>query len=42
MTQLESARKGISSPEMIRVTIRENIAPDFTASALPLAVAIDK
>ena len=29
MTQLQSARKGITTPEMIRVAIRENVSPDF-------------
>ena len=29
MTQLEAARKGITTPEMIRVAIRENVTPEF-------------
>lgn len=29
MTQLEAARKGITTPEMIRVAIRENTTPEF-------------
>lgn len=29
MTQLESARKGIITPEMIRVAVRENVTPEF-------------
>ena len=29
MTQLESARKGVTTPEMIRVALRENTTPEF-------------
>jgi len=29
MTQLEAARKGITTPEMVRVAIRENVTPEF-------------
>jgi len=29
MTQLESARKGAITPEMMRVAIRENVSPEF-------------
>ena len=29
MTQLQYARKGITTSEMIRVAIRENVSPDF-------------
>ena len=29
MTQLTSARKGIITPEMARVAIRENVTPEF-------------
>ncbi|MBL8878358.1 MAG: phosphomethylpyrimidine synthase ThiC [Phycisphaerales bacterium] len=29
MTQLESARKGVITPEMIRVAVRENVTPEF-------------
>ncbi|HWL92587.1 MAG TPA: phosphomethylpyrimidine synthase ThiC, partial [Phycisphaerae bacterium] len=29
MTQLQSARKGIITPEMIRVAVRENVTPEF-------------
>jgi len=29
MTQLEAARKGIVTPEMVRVAQRENVTPDF-------------
>ncbi len=29
MTQLESARKGVVTPEMIRVAVRENVTPEF-------------
>lgn len=29
MTQLESARKGILTPEIIRVAVRENVTPEF-------------
>src|ERR1043166_6696968 len=29
MTQLESARKGIITPEMARVALRENATPEF-------------
>lgn len=29
MTQLESARKGVITPEMVRVAIRENVTPSF-------------
>jgi phosphomethylpyrimidine synthase len=29
MTQLEAARKGIMTPEMVRVAIRENVTPEF-------------
>jgi phosphomethylpyrimidine synthase len=29
MTQLESARKAIITPEMIRVAVRENVSPEF-------------
>jgi phosphomethylpyrimidine synthase len=29
MTQLESARKGVATPEMTRVAVRENVSPEF-------------
>ncbi|NUQ48202.1 MAG: phosphomethylpyrimidine synthase ThiC, partial [Phycisphaerae bacterium] len=29
MTQLESAREGVITAEMIRVAIRENVTPEF-------------
>ena len=29
MTQLEAARKGIITPEMVRVAQRENVTPEF-------------
>ena len=29
MTQLEAARKGIITPEMVRVTQREKVTPEF-------------
>jgi thiamine biosynthesis protein ThiC len=29
MTQLEAARKGVITPEMIRVAVRENVSPEF-------------
>ena len=29
MTQLEYARKGVITPEMIRVAIRESVSPEF-------------
>ncbi len=29
MTQLEAARRGILTPEMVRVAIRENVSPEF-------------
>ena len=29
MTQLQAARKGIITPEMVRVAIRENVKPEF-------------
>jgi phosphomethylpyrimidine synthase len=29
MTQLQSARKGLITPEMIRVAVRENVTPEF-------------
>lgn len=29
MTQLESARRGVITPEMIRVAVRENVTPEF-------------
>jgi len=29
MTQLEAARKGVITPEMIRVAVRENVTPEF-------------
>jgi phosphomethylpyrimidine synthase len=29
MTQLEAARKGVITPEMARVAVRENVTPEF-------------
>ncbi|MFQ5806943.1 MAG: phosphomethylpyrimidine synthase ThiC, partial [Phycisphaerae bacterium] len=29
MTQLQAARKGIITPEMVRVAVRENTTPEF-------------
>lgn len=29
MTQLEYARNGVITPEMVRVAIRENVSPEF-------------
>jgi thiamine biosynthesis protein ThiC len=34
MTQLESARKGVTTPEMIRVAVRENVTRLFVRDRL--------
>lgn len=36
MTQLESARKGIVTPEMIRVAQRECVMPEFIRNGVAL------
>jgi thiamine biosynthesis protein ThiC len=35
MTQLEYTRKGITTPEMIRVAIRENVTREPTGATSP-------